>query len=320
VFARPARPVGGVQVAAASISRDLTRENESPVRVELAATLVDSNKQLLAGSAPLRITVADPLGVVRYDLFRGTDGGICSLSLPLAANDAAGKWTVTAKELITNTSGTAAFTYQPASQCGALAGAVPRATYFWADKENFYKFFRNHCEISIVAGSSDFEKAAAERLVQSLKPYNVAATIQPLDDAVKARPITDEEAKTWCGTALAGGLDANARKSAQHVGYNLPRPTIIIGNPADNPLIKRLLDAKVLPYVPTAEFPGPGRGMVAWNIMTLGHDVEAIACIANDAAGMGEAVGTLFQLGIGLYPYTPLVLPTSSSVAPAVNK
>ncbi len=318
-FARTSRPVGGILVGAPSVSCDLTRENESPIRIELTAALVDNNRQLLAGTAPLQITVTDPVGVARYDLYRAAEGGVCSISLPLAANDAAGKWTVAVKELITNSSGSASFNYQPAAQCGALAGEVPRAVYFWADKENIYKFFRNHREISVVHGTGDFEKAAAERLVKMLKPYNVSAVIQPLDDAGKARLLTDEEALTWCGTALAGQLDENTRKSAQHVGFNLPRPTIILGSPQDNPLIKRLQDAKVLPYAPTAEFPGRGRGMIAWNIMTLGHDVEAIACIAGDAAGMSEALGTLFTLGVGINPYTPLVLPAANSLSPAVN-
>jgi len=51
----------------------------------------------------------------------------------------------------------------------------------------------------------------------------------------------------------------------------------------------------------------------------VGHDVEAIACIANDAEGLNEAVGTLFTLATGLDPLTPLALPASSSVAAATR-
>jgi hypothetical protein len=320
MFARPARPVGGVQVAPPVLNLDLTREQESPIRVELAAALVDANKGLLAGAAPLQFTVTDPLGVARYSLYRATDQGVCSLSVPLAANDPAGDWKVSVRELITGKEGQATFAYRPAPRCGALAGAERRALYFWADKANLYNFFRAHRQIAIVAGPGDYEKAAAERLVQILKPYNVSATIQPLEEANQARPLTDEEAATWCGTAIAGSLDANVRKSAQHVGYNLPKPTILLGSAAGNPLIKRLQDAKVLPYAPGDDFPGPGRGMIAWNTMTLGHDVEAIALVAQDAAGLNEAVGTLFTLGVGLDLPTPLALPAASSVAPAKAK
>ncbi|OPZ28207.1 MAG: hypothetical protein BWZ02_01375 [Lentisphaerae bacterium ADurb.BinA184] len=317
MFARPARPVGGVQVGTPVINQDFTREGEPPIRLELAATLVDTQNRLLAGAAPLEVTVTDPLGVVRYSLYRATDNGVCALTLPLAANDAAGNWTVSVKELLTGKTGSATVAYRPSPQCGALAGAVRRAIYFEADKANVYTFFRNHRQIGIVAGTTPDSQAAAQRLAELVKPYNVTATLVPLDQASQPRPLTDEEAKTWCGTATAGDLDANARKNPVLAGYNLPQPTVLLGNPQDNPLIKRLLDAKVLPYKPTADFPGRGRGMVAWNLMTLGHDVEVIACIANDTDGLNEAVGTLFALGIGLDPLTPFALPASSSVTPA---
>ena len=158
---------------------------------------------------------------------------------------------------------------------------------------------------------------AAERLAAIMQPYNVTVQIWPLEEATKPRPLSDEEAKTWCGTRLAGGLDANARNNPQLVGYNLPHPAVLIGSPNDNPLIKRLSEAKVLPYAVSANFPGPRRGMLAWNVMTLGHDVEVIACIANDPAGIEEAVGTLFMQAVGLDPLTPLVLPNLSEVKPA---
>ena len=319
-FVRPARPIGGVAVGAPVINRDLTRENEAPLRLEFAATLLDNEHKLLAGAAPLQITVTDPLGVARYRLYRATGGGICTLSLPLAANDPAGNWQVSVRELITGREGRAGFAYQPAAQCGALAGAERRTVFFWADKANIYNFFRTHRQIGIVTGTSDHARAAGGRLAQILKPYNVTATIQSLEQAGQARPLTDEEARTWSGTSLAGDLDAKTRKNAAAVGYNLPHPTVLLGSAQDNPLLKRLLDAKVLPYAPTDDFPGRGRGMIAWNVMTLGHDVEVIACLAGDAEGLQEATGTLFALGVGLDPLTPLVLPASNRVTPAVKR
>jgi hypothetical protein len=315
-LARPARPIGGVQVGVPVVSRNFTRESD-PIRLEFTVTLVDTQNHPLAGGAPLQLTVTDPLGVVRYDLYRATENGVCALSLPLAANDPAGTWTVTAKELLSSTASAVSFTYQPAPQCGALAGAERRAIFFVADQANLYSFFRTHRQIAIVAGRSDAAAAAAARLAAALPPYEVTATIVPLAEAVKPRLLTDEQAQTWCGTSTAGGLDAEARNNPQLAGYNLPQPTILLGNAADNPLIKRLLDAKVLPYTPSADFPGRGRGMIAWNLMTLGHDVEAIACIANDAVGLNEAVGTLFTLAVGLDPVTPLALPAANQVAPA---
>jgi hypothetical protein len=321
-FAVTARPIGSVAVGTPSLNRDLTRDTE-PVRLEFAATLLDDKAGVLAGTAPLQVQVVDPLGVVRYDLFRATDAGVCSLSLPLAANDPAGTWTVTVKELLSLKEGKAAFTYAPAAACGVAAGASARAFYYPADKANIYDFFRNHRQITIVKGSSPYCDAAAERLAAAFLPYNVKATIMTAAEANKPRPLSDIEAATWCGTGANGGVvtKGNVKPGTDNsptlVGYNLPGPTVLLGNAADNPLIKWMEQNNVLPYKVTATFPGTGRGLLAWNLMALGHDIESVACIANDAVGLNEAVGTLYALGIGMDPVTPLVLPTANSIIPA---
>jgi hypothetical protein len=312
-IARPARPVGGVSVGAPVVERDFTRETGTPIVLRVSAMLMDDANGLLAGTAPMQVTVADPSGATRFDLFRATDGGHLAVELPLAANDAPGKWTVTVKELLTGTSDTAAFSYAPAAQCGALAGVDRRALYFAPDKENVFRFFRDHRSVSVVAPDDPVSQAAAKRVREIFLPYNVNVEIRPLAEAVKPRPLTDLEAETWCGASLAGQLDEQARQNAAAVGYNLPLPTILLGNPDDNPIIRRLADAKVLPFALARDMPGPGRGMIAWNLMTLGHDVEAIACIAGDEDGLDEAIGTLFTLATGLDPLTPFALPVESS-------
>src|SRR5262249_27234386 len=53
-FARTARPVGGVRVATPVLHRELVKEKE-PIRVDLAATLVDDRGGVLSGSAPLHV-------------------------------------------------------------------------------------------------------------------------------------------------------------------------------------------------------------------------------------------------------------------------
>ena len=321
-FARTMRPIGSVTVGAPVINRDLTRDKNLQ-NIDFNATLLDTQNNILAGTAPLQIKVVDPLGVVRYDIFRSTDNGVCLVSLPIAANDAAGNWTVSVKELLANTTDTATFTLNPSRQCGVIAGASNGASYFWGDKENFFQFFRNHRNINIVVGTSEYNNAAADRMIKIFKPYNITATILPINEANSARSLTDEEAKTWCGLIAKGSLDIPTampqRNNPKVVGYNLQNPTILLGNAQDNPLIKYLNECKVLPYTQTADFPGRGHGVIAWNIMTLGHDVESIALIANDVDGINEAISTLFCLGVGIDPLTPFTLPTSNVVSPATQ-
>jgi len=316
VFARPARPIGGVLVASPVVRVDLTREGQPPIQMDLAATLVDKDNNVISGTAPLQIVVKDPAGNVRYDLFRATDLGVCSLTLPLAANDTGGTWTVEVTDLLAGTKGEASFEFKPLTRARSLAGATHRAVFFGDDKANIYRFFRDQRNVTIAVGDSDYNRAAAERLVKILKPYNITAEIV-LAKTVPARELTDEEAHTWCGTVAAGaksGVRPGRENSPAVVGWELPHPVIVLGTPEDNVMLSLMKERRVLPYTPDATFPGRGNGMVAWNLHTLGHDVHALVCIAYDAAGMSQAVGTLFELGVGLDPLLPLALPSSATI------
>jgi len=78
-------------------------------------------------------------------------------------------------------------------------------------------------------------------------------------------------------------------------------------------------EERFLPYQPDAEsMPGPGRGYVAWQREAMGVNQESISLIAFDAAGMSEAVGTLYEMLAGLEPLTPLALAQAGVVQPAV--
>ncbi|MCL2701487.1 MAG: hypothetical protein FWE88_07320, partial [Phycisphaerae bacterium] len=191
IFARPARPIGGVLVAAPVVNFDLTREGQPPIVMNFAATLVDAKNQVISGTAPLQIVVKDPAGAVRYDLFRATDAGTCAVELPLAANDAAGTWTVTVTDLLAGTTGNATFDFKPLTRARNLAGATHRAVFFGDDKTNIYRFFRDQRAVIIAVGDSDYNLAAAERLAAAIKPYNINATIVKAKD-VPARELTEE--------------------------------------------------------------------------------------------------------------------------------
>ena len=256
VFARTARPIGGVEVQTPVLVRDFTLD-AAPISIAIDATLVDAANRKLAGAAPMQVRVVDPLGNVRYDLYRATDMGTLRLSLPLAANDPAGTWMVTVKELLDNHAGSAKFLYTPAGQCGLLAGATPRAVFFGNDRENIFRFIRTHQDVTIVKGTSDYCGAAAERLAAGLKPWGIRATIVAAAEVNKPRPLTAEEAKTWVGLEF-GRAEAGAGNRPQKVGFVLAAPAILLGNPADNPLIEFVRSTGFLPYPPSRGLPRPG--------------------------------------------------------------
>jgi hypothetical protein len=310
VLARTNRPIGGVKLAAPLVTRDLVLD-KSPVHVRIAATVVDGTGDILSGSIPLHVQVIDPSGVVRHELFRATEQGQFAIDLPLAANDAAGEWQVRVRELLNNSEGKAIFTYRPPVQPRAVAGATPRAVSFGDDRDKVFRFARTFHEATIVKGKGPFNDAAARRLAKILEPWGVKCKEVDAIEAAKARPLSDDEARTWVGLTYAGSgqIKPGDKNPPILAGFNVRGPVILLGNPQDNPLIDFLLKEKFLPYSPDAvSYPGPGRGYFAWQRDAVGPGQESIALIAYDEAGMAEAVGSVYEAAAGIEPLTRWVL------------
>ncbi len=316
IFARTARPISGLQLTTPILNRDYLAATD-PITVTLTATLVDDGKAPLCGSAPLFIRVFDPLGAARYTLYRATDMGVCKLTVPLAANDPAGKWQVVVRELLANKEATTNFTYQPSKQCGALAGTTPRAIFFGQDWESAFRFFRLHHQVTIVKGTGAYEAAAADRLVDTLKPWNIQATVVNAADVNKARLLSPEEARTWTG--LDPDVRAKPGDNGPGIsGFDLHGAAILLGTPEDNPLIKFAASKNFLPYKPENDvFPGRGRGYLSWQRNAIAYGEESVTLVAYDADGMNEAVGTLYEAVAGTAPQLALDPPSKAAVTPA---
>jgi hypothetical protein len=376
VFARTARPIGGVKALTPVITRELSKE-ESPITLEIGAALLDNKGSVLSGAAPLHVLVIDPLGAVRHELYRATKLGQLTISLPLAANDPAGQWKVVVRELLNNSEDTATFGYAPPVRARSIAGATPRAVYAADDRDKAFRFARLFHDFTIVKGKSSYHDAAAERLVKILKPWDVTCKIVNAAD-IKPREISEEDAAyTWCGLepgrvrpklppeladlhkqgaeAFIKKFDANgdgvltkeecppflARfferfdinndkkldknevvqltqpNSPSVVGFDLRGPVILLGTPQDNPVIDFLQKQRFLPYVPGLDFPGRGRGMIAWQREGVGRGQESFALIAGDEAGLSEAVGSFYEAVAGIEPLTKWNLPQSDALSPA---
>ncbi len=319
VFARTARPIGGIRVATPVLTRDLTRE-KAPIQVAINATLVDPQGKTLGGSAPLHVRVVDPLGVTRHELYRATKLGQFTVNLPLAANDPPGNWKVVVRELLGNTEDTAAFIYTPPVQAPAVAGATPRAVSAVNDRDNAFRFARLHHAVTIVKGTSPFNDAAAQRLIKILEPWGVRCKTMDLAEASKPRRLSAEEAATWVGLNYAGHgqIKAGENNPPALAGFAVQGPVILLGNPEDHPIIKFLLTEKFLPYPPSpADFPGRGRGFLAWQRDGVGPGQESITLIAYDEKGMGEAVGSLYEAIAGIEPLTKWTLPQAGTITAA---
>jgi hypothetical protein len=328
VFARTARPIEAVGVSAPVLFRDFTL-GENPIRVETAASLLDDRHGVIAGSAPMRIRLIDPLGQVRYDLYRATDRGSLRIDLPLAANDPAGKWTLHVRELLSGKEGAAAFDYRPAGQCAAVAGATHRAVSFGDDADHIFKLFRTHQDFTVIVGAGDYD-AAVQRITETLKPWGIECKLMKAAD-VKIHIPSEEAARTWSG--LGFGRVNLKNPNASQLGFEVRGPSILIGTPDDNAIIKFAEEHGFLPYAVSAkqdprkpakkgpadahDFPGRGRGYIAWQRDAVSYGAESVTVIGYDPAGIEEAVGSLYEAVAGIDPLTKFALPAPAAVTPA---
>jgi hypothetical protein len=317
VFARTAQPIAGVKIATPLLDRDYTR-NEAPLRLDLSIAVLH-NKGILSGSVPLHIRVLDPLGAVRYEVHRATEGGVCRMSLPLAINDPAGQWTVEAAELLGNTHDRISFALPAVPSCNGVAGATRRAVHWADDRDRIFRLFRTHAHITIIKGKGDYD-AASQRLAKNLHSWNVQCAILTAEEANKPRALSAEEAPTFVGLdyAARGAIKPGDKNDPRMVGFAVRGPAVLLGTPEDNPLIKYLVEAKFLPYTPNKEdMPGSGRGLVAWQRDALGANQESIALVGYDADGINEAVGSLYEMLAGMEQLTRYALPKHGSIEAA---
>jgi len=319
VYAATPRPIGGVKVGTPIVSVDLTSAT-CPIKMCVTGTVVDNAGGVLAGVIPLQITVTDPAGKARYTLYRAARLGVIELSLPLAANDPAGTWTVSITELLNNSKGESTFAYTPSPRNNAVAGLTHRALMFAGEEKNLFRFARNHQAVTIVPGTGAGDEAAAKRLQTILDPWGVKATLMSVADAAKPRALSEKEASTWVGLEYAGKgqIKPGTGNGPLMSGYAVTGPVILVGTPESNAIIKQLQTSRFLPFTAAANgLPGAGRGYVAWQRDAIGNMQESITLIGYDEAGLSEAVGSFYEAVAGLEPLTRWVMPIDGSITPA---
>ncbi len=316
IFARTTRKINSIMIQKPVITTDSTLE-KAPIKLTSCAMVLDITGNILVGSFPMQIRLIDPTGAIRYDLYRATSNGKIDISLPLAANDPTGVWNLEITELLNNTSIKVDFIWQALKIAGSVAGVTPRAITFEGDRDNMKRFFRVHKTITLITGKSDYSESAAQRFANSVAPWGITCNIAKAIDMNKPEP---ERKDQWLIDQYKDLLTQKKRTSTWcgPNGYDVPGPSILFGNPDDNPLIKGIMDQKVLPYTPDkTSFPGAGRGMLAWQFDSVRQGAESITVIAYDAAGMDEGVGSLYQTVADQDPINKLDMPTTAEVTPA---
>jgi len=245
-----------------------------PRRLEVAAKqngawLVAADGSVIDAVLPIEITITDSAGSVRLHVFRTLVGGGFTGSIPVAANDRDGRWTVSVRELATGLTGTA-----------RAAVAPPRATICTREPDVFIspdtaRFFaaKRTARLLLQTPTQDALEPEANRAAAALARLGVECEVVK---AAKAENVGSLREHSFLGS----------------YPY-MEGPVVAIGQPSDNFLLGYLASANVLPQRFTANYPGAGRAMVCTINGAFQGGTPSLAILAPDRSGIAAAVTAL---------------------------
>ena len=277
-------------------------------------TVLDEAGKPIDAGFPVQITVQDPTGVLFQGTWRAATPqyrGACRLPV----NAPTGTWKLRVRELISG-----AFAEAPVElTTGQTASAKLDSQTVWVhDPERIAELLARPqaleaaggCRIA-VDGDQPWVKKHAERLAQALTARGIQAKVVSVAEAVRLPVDWDNEMPTIDGSRLWRG-------NVVDPGLFVDAPLILLGKRFENRLIEALVRRDVLPEPLSANFPGPGRAIVAWARRAFSNHYDTVALLANDDEGLSRGIEALLALGReGEAPAAPFpVHPTATQPTP----
>ncbi len=231
---------------------------------------------------PLEISLAPPAP-------RPPDPPIFRVAAPeargvirLPVNVPSGTWRLRVRELISGATAEAAIEVKVARDA---ARGTRDARPVWVDDAEKVRDFLAAKDAITIAVDEDqpWVRKHAERLAQALGARGRQARVVPVSDAVRLPADWNDTAHTLDGARLWRG-------NVVDPGLFVDAPLILLGKGFENRLIEALARRDVLATPVSANFPGPGKAVVAWVPKAFSNYHDTIAILANDDQGMARGV------------------------------
>jgi len=215
---------------------------------------------------PAAVVVLGESGAERYRVYRRFTDGNLKLTLPLAANEAAGRWFVRVTELFSQRSHGTAFLLPARQPRGIVSAAGPTMLF---NKRRCADLLKRARSLLLVSGD-DAGRDAARELARGLQRFAVNCTLQ--QDTAALRSGAGEG-------SLALASDA-----------------ILLGSPANNLLIRHLAEERLIPVSGDAGRLPAGVAVVFWSRSAFRSDAQTITICADDELGLRHGVETLLKM------------------------
>jgi hypothetical protein len=224
-----------------------------------------------------------------YSRATGRDG-VWTESFKLAANEPAGRWTLTVKELLSGRTGSLAFELSPAGE--SIPQAIePLGDVIVYQEQHIRSLLRTECEkpVTIIVSQQPYREMA-ERIAWELRKergYRVAVRY--------ATQVPQRRYERWLGYGTA---HYPLGVMVMQPDWMVDSHVILVGEPTSHPLIYQFMTETSGPTrLVTADFPGNGRGVIdfIWYGMN-DDDYHTILVTGSDTRGVALAAGRLMDM------------------------
>lgn len=309
--------------------------------LSITAQALDAAGREFTGRLPVEITLTDPAGAVRQRVYRTTNREVL---LKLAWNDPAGTWRWAVADQATGLVAKGTIIVHATVDATAMPPVVkPLDDLVYDAPAVFSALHGREFDIVLYPGQlalAEPAKALAERLRQAGAKAAVRilwpSVVRPFPMNWKDFTVEDEEIHEAVlrgdvvglrvrGKNQEGGSKSDPMKYAFYGHYTgsaeivYCRDVILFGrgDAPSNPMMDLITQrCRMLPRNPSATFPAPGFGLVAyaWAPFHYGHD--AIVVYGQDAAGLARAGDALVKLAAAKDAPPPARLPRTAGPKP----
>ncbi len=248
--------------------------------LSLRVQVTNVKKQVMNAAIPVEIIVTDAAGNERYHIYRTAINGECNVKLPVAANDTAGKWSISARELLSGQSITA----DMAITTPFLPTATPLTTQVeWQNADRVVASLKKATKIAIVTQVGNDTEKAINALTQQLQGQNKQVT-----RLTSPEYLDDLKTLHWKGFPDKHGVEGDFGKIiAREPKYDLVITLEIPGN------LTGVVKPETLPIVFSASDPGEGRGLIQYAATPVYNDEDVISLYGGDVDGLLAAINAL---------------------------
>jgi WD40 repeat protein len=255
-----------------------TGQNQDGGLLRYCVEVLDQQGHKIDAAVPLEITIDDAMERRRFRLLRTAQHGAWDETLPIAANDAPGRWTVAVVERLSGRRSEG----RPTVKMPVLPRPAATPQVEWPQTERVREALKQAQRVALVIDDSQVRPLRGP--IEVVRDW-LAAQGKKIENVAADEYLADRQRLGWdrfhFGSPDRADIEARPAKYDLIVAFSTPE------------LPNRVVDGDLLPIVPSSADPGPKRGIVEYAVMPVYDKEDAVVLVGGDTAGLLAAAQSL---------------------------